>query len=1127
MFRHEAVGAAEAVGATPSAARAVDGSLAGSLIAHGAIGWRPALRSRPDRTCAGPGPNRAARLVQRATRRGIQHSEGLPHLDDVFLVEFGSEVDVRVVARVLSAHPDVAYAEPNWVFRIQATPLPDVGFVPNDRFVSSDDLHWSENAFGNSFPDLWGVDRVRALEAWNHFDVDGSGGFEPGELRPGEDVLVAVIDSGLDAGHPDMVGSVFINPGEIPENGVDDDANGFIDDVSGWDFVNDDRDPHDGHGHGSHVSGTIAARADNAIGLVGIAPWASILPVKALSDSGRGDVQQIANAIRYAADMGADVLSNSWGGPGDSQTIADAFEYADGLGAVSVAAAGNSSTSTSIFTPAKLESVIAVAALGPDDTRAFFSNYGPGTDLAAPGTDVLSVNANGGDNWFAESYQEFTVEGDYLVLQGTSMACPHVTGAAAVILSQYPEAGPAEVRGRLLAGAASIAAANPSSYSQLGRGRVDVRDSLLVSPRPVYELAGVDTGELVHGAQLDLVVRIVNRWTPASGVAAQLVSMDSGVVIHEGNALLGDIGTDMEVSNVESPFRISLDGAVPFGTRLFFDVALESASGEVDRVPFFLVVPFFHDIAAQSGLPISGVIPLQASIEDYDGDGAADVRVIDPLRTHFFRNLGDGSFEDTRISAGVTFPGIGQAHSLLFDSDNDGDRDLLVGGFSESHFYEHSAPGRFVNVTAASGFQGLRSYSAVSFDWDGDGLLDVVGATDSGLYLMRSGGDGSFADLADLACLPTGAGVSFGQIHAFDFDGDGDMDLLLGAQGNSLRLYRNEGDGTFSDATRDAGLTPTRNNDEACRRHGRFGSGRRCPSNPAIGFATGDIDSDGDLDLFVTRGAFADSRRVALFRNEGRGRFVDVSAEMGDSFDIDVYGLGWGDSFFDLDNDGDLDLLITSDRGGDGLSHHVFRNRGDGHLERVTEGAFTALSQPLGAVVAVGDLDDDGGLDFFTPEDLFNAGSRGCVCENRVAQSGHWVKVALAGVVSPAEPYGARVYVTTNGATQLREMHISAVEPQSLHFGLGDAVRADVEVHWPSGLVQLLRDQPVDREIRIQEPAQCLSARGPDCADVAMQRELREPLDFGAIPACADHGRPDDKPLPGSKAREPKAEPSE
>jgi hypothetical protein len=651
----------------------------------------------------------------------------------------------------------------------------------------------------------------------------------------------------------------------------------------------------------------------------------------------------------------------------------------------------------------------------------------------------------------------------------------------------------------------------------------------------VYQLVGVETGELVPGAELDVVVRIVNRWAPANAVVARLASPDSGVVIHEGNVLLGDIATGLEVSNGDSPFRISLDGAVPFGTRLSFELELESASGEVDRVPFSLLVSFFQDIAPQSGLPISDVFPLHASIEDYDGDGAADVRVIGPLRIYFYRNVGGGLFEDAQIPAGLFFPGFGRAHSLLFDSDNDGDRDLFVGGVIESYFFEHGLPGRFVNVTAASGFQGLRSFTAVSFDWDGDGLLDVIGGAQpssipgterpTGLYLMRNVGDGTFTDLADRACLPTDARLAVGQIHAFDSDGDGDMDLLLGTQADSLRLYRNEGDGTFTDATRDAGLTPTRNNEEACRLHGRFGRGRRCPLSPAIGFASGDVDNDGDLDLFVTRGAFAEAGRMVFFRNEGGGQFVDASDEAGDSFDAGVYGLHWGNAFFDLDNDGDLDLLATTDRGTDGLAHEVFRNLGDGRLERASERAFDPLSQPLGAVVAVGDLDDDGGLDLYTPEDGFNAGSRGCVCANRLARVGHWIKIALAGVVSPAEPYGARVYAATNGARQLREMHVSAVEPQSLHFGLGDAVRADVEIHWPSGLVQLLRDQPVDREIRVQEPAHCLVAEGADCTDVTLGRALREPLDLGAIPACEDHGRPEDQPPPGSKAQGPKDKP--
>jgi hypothetical protein len=134
----------------------------------------------------------------------------------------------------LAQHPDVVYAEPNYVLYVDLEPLPDVPLVPSDPFVSRDGSHWSEASWGQAYPDLWGIRRTRTVEGWNVFDEDGSGVFESAERRPGEGIVVAVIDSGLDRHHPEIAQNVWRNPGEIPDNGVDDDDNGLVDDVWGW-----------------------------------------------------------------------------------------------------------------------------------------------------------------------------------------------------------------------------------------------------------------------------------------------------------------------------------------------------------------------------------------------------------------------------------------------------------------------------------------------------------------------------------------------------------------------------------------------------------------------------------------------------------------------------------------------------------------------------------------------------------------------------------------------------------------------------------------------------------------------------------------------------------------------------
>jgi len=255
------------------------------------------------------------------------------------VLELDSAADVVAVAAELAALPDVEYAEPNWIVHTQPTPLPFLPFVPDDRFVTLDGVYWSGGAWDHEFNDLWGLEKIRAIEGWNLFDADDDGAFGPGETKPGDGVVVAVIDTGVDHLHPDLAANIWINDDEVADNGIDDDANGFVDDVRGWSFVDDTNDPMDLNGHGTHVAGTIAGVA-NTSGVAGVAPWARIMPVAGLNASGSGSVVALANGVIYAADNGADILSNSWGGLPNT-AIADAFAYADSLG---VLAAGTTAS---------------------------------------------------------------------------------------------------------------------------------------------------------------------------------------------------------------------------------------------------------------------------------------------------------------------------------------------------------------------------------------------------------------------------------------------------------------------------------------------------------------------------------------------------------------------------------------------------------------------------------------------------------------------------------------------------------------------------------------------------------------------------------------------------------------
>ncbi|GBL16486.1 subtilisin E [Microcystis aeruginosa NIES-1211] len=278
----------------------------------------------------------------------------------------------------------------------------------------------------------WGVNLVNAPEAWAR-------GYT------GQGIVVAVLDTGVDRNHADLAANIWTNAGEIANDGLDNDGNGYVDDVYGWNFANGNNNTLDGNRHGTHVAGTIAAR-NNGFGVTGVAHNAKIMPVKVLSDSGSGSSSGVAQGIRYAVDNGADVINMSLGGGSTNSQIQAALQYASSRGVIVVMAAGNAGAAQPSYPASNATSWgLAVGAVNSSNQMASFSNRAGSNSsmsyVTAPGVQVYSTLPNGG----------------YGFLSGTSMAAPHVAGVVTLMLSANPNLTDAQVRQIITATAGNVA----------------------------------------------------------------------------------------------------------------------------------------------------------------------------------------------------------------------------------------------------------------------------------------------------------------------------------------------------------------------------------------------------------------------------------------------------------------------------------------------------------------------------------------------------------------------------------------------------------------------------------------------------------------------------------------------
>lgn len=350
-------------------------------------------------------------------------------LNGVLRLEINDIYKVDELIKELIKNEQVEYAE-----RI---PLLKSTLTPNDPNYNSSTQ--------------WSLFQVNASQAWDISTGSSS-------------VTVAIVDDAVEITHDDLSGVTWTNTGEIPGNGIDDDNNGYIDDVNGYDVANDDNNPNpdapiSSYDHGTHVAGIAGAATDNSTGIASIGHNVSLIPVK--STNSATAVTHGYEGIIYAVSVGADVINMSWGGSGSSTTAQNIITYANDQGSLLIAAAGNDNVSN-VFYPAGYSEVMAVASTTFGDSKSSFSNYGSWIDISAPGSAIYS-----------------TIPGNsYGTKQGTSMASPMVAGMAGLMLSLNPSLSPDDIKACILSSADDIDGANPGFIGELGAGRINAQAAM-------------------------------------------------------------------------------------------------------------------------------------------------------------------------------------------------------------------------------------------------------------------------------------------------------------------------------------------------------------------------------------------------------------------------------------------------------------------------------------------------------------------------------------------------------------------------------------------------------------------------------------------------------------------------
>jgi subtilisin family serine protease len=788
---------------------------------------------------------------------------------------------VQSICAQLNMDSEVEYAQPNYIYQ----PCSD----PNDP----------------EFPDQYAHQLIQMADAW--------------DISTGShDVVVAVIDTGVDINHPDLKDNIWMNPGEIPNNDIDDDENGFIDDINGWNFENDSNevtpegdDWWDIGGHGTNVAGVIAAVGNNGQGVAGINWQCSIM---ALRLSLEITSEEVAAALDYAAANGADVLNMSFGadefGPDGDPIVKEAIDNAFANGVLLTASAGNEDTSKPLY-PAAYYNVMAVASTNGEDIKTGHSSFGTWVDITAPGTDIVTTD----------------LDGEYIATAGTSFSAPYVGAVGALVMSHRSELTNVEVRAIL------ENTTDPVYYGDIepvqgyiGTGRVNAYQALSMADErhPLGEIVAPRQEQIFasDGNDIPLVLFVhgdsyLLEYTQYGNEDWQLLDENSAIPDANGFVHLSFANPGSGV--FELRLSVDTEGATHIDRKTF---GMEYAS---NLAPW----PLPEDAEEADEWYFGSPLCL-----DVDGDGRNEIVQASMLWND------DSNWPESRIiiwnEDGTTLPNWPKAPSEdsldisasglgVGDIDGDGDYEIVaVDDWSVLVYAFHVETGELVEgdwPLSIGEWYAFIIGSPLLADLDGDGDSEIIVALDE----ESRDSDGLYAIQADGTFLWQRRYTSEGPMSAADFDGDGDVEIALCGYGPGItRVY------TF-----------ILDHDGQQIKRWRGGSEK--------GTAIVDLDGDGELEL-----VFCTEDKVMAVH-------IDGSTVWDTRVGEELLGEDGALSVGDVDGDGLSEVYVTSYVEADGFAFsliHGFDHQG----KELSDTGFpksvmgdASYSPPL-----IGDIDGDG-----------------------------------------------------------------------------------------------------------------------------------------------------------------------